>query len=311
MKMISEYVADGISSLKDLKQALYLAAQLEFSTIPPYLCAQWSIVHDPDRVEGLIHHVVGQEMNHMALAGNLLNAIGDVPRVARSGFIPKYPLKYLPGGIKQDKLVKLEPLSFDQLGVFMQIENPEFPPVAYSAGGSPASIGDFYNEIISGFNRVKPRFCRTANSVPVILYRPVTTVEEAIAVVTRIKVEGEGLQDSPDEPTYDGSSHAHYYLFKEIYRQRRLVKTQAGWRFSGSKICFPEVSKFQKDDHGHHLQIEFRRALTSLLVNLEMSWKGLDEFDVSGMFRIHKLGKALVLLGIRPEFTWLRPNKTL
>ena len=60
--------------------------QLEFATIPPYLCAQWSVKSDPDRVEGVLHKIVSQEMYHFALAGNLLSAIGRPARDRQSGF---------------------------------------------------------------------------------------------------------------------------------------------------------------------------------------------------------------------------------
>jgi len=39
MKTIAQFVKDRITSLADLQDALQTAMQLEFSTIPPYLCA--------------------------------------------------------------------------------------------------------------------------------------------------------------------------------------------------------------------------------------------------------------------------------
>ena len=49
---VADFVSSGVSSLSDLQAALQLAMQLEFSTIPPYLCAEWSIDgnNDPDDV---------------------------------------------------------------------------------------------------------------------------------------------------------------------------------------------------------------------------------------------------------------------
>jgi hypothetical protein len=58
MKTIKQYVESGISTLDELKHSLQIAMRLEFATIPPYLCAQWSIRRDPDRVEGVLHRVV-------------------------------------------------------------------------------------------------------------------------------------------------------------------------------------------------------------------------------------------------------------
>ena len=64
MKTIAQFVHDGIASTDDLKAALQTAMQLEFSTIPPYLCAEWSIDfnNDPDDVMTMIHGIVIQEM---------------------------------------------------------------------------------------------------------------------------------------------------------------------------------------------------------------------------------------------------------
>ena len=39
MKTIAQFVRDRITLLTDLQDALQTAMQLEFSTIPPYLCA--------------------------------------------------------------------------------------------------------------------------------------------------------------------------------------------------------------------------------------------------------------------------------
>jgi hypothetical protein len=128
MKTIAQFVANRITTLADLKDALQTAMQLEFSTIPPYLCAQWSINSDPSDVSDKIEDIVVQEMYHFALAGNMLTAIGGMPDVANAAFIPTYPTHVLPGGIRQALAVDLKPLTPDQVQVFMQIEYPEFPP---------------------------------------------------------------------------------------------------------------------------------------------------------------------------------------
>ena len=99
MKTIAQFVSDRIQSLADLKDALQIAMQLEFSTIPPYLCAQWSIDGDPGGVGDMIEGIVVQEMFHFALAGNMLTAIGGMPDIANASFIPTYPTNVLPGGI--------------------------------------------------------------------------------------------------------------------------------------------------------------------------------------------------------------------
>lgn len=65
-----------------LLDALQAALQLELSTIPPYLYAGWSITGaGPSGVAGTIGQIAREEMRHMALACNLLTAIGGPPDI--------------------------------------------------------------------------------------------------------------------------------------------------------------------------------------------------------------------------------------
>ncbi|MDX8502114.1 ferritin-like domain-containing protein [Mesorhizobium sp. VK4C] len=146
MKSIAEFVRDGISNLSELQDALQTAVRLEFSTIPPYLCAEWSITdgEDPDDVGGTLKDIVRQEMYHFAIAGNILSAIGRVSKIADSDFLLKYPTNYLPGGICQPEPVDLKPISPAQIHVFMQIEYPEFTPVADKGADTPATMPRAY-----------------------------------------------------------------------------------------------------------------------------------------------------------------------
>src|SRR5215470_7448984 len=95
-RTIRETVEVGISNIAELQGSLLTAIQLEFSTIPPYLCAQWSINNDPDNVEGTIENIVLQEMLHFGLACNMLTAIGGTPEIAEADFVPSYPTNGLP-----------------------------------------------------------------------------------------------------------------------------------------------------------------------------------------------------------------------
>jgi Ferritin-like len=63
MKTVAAFVGEGISAVPDLRDALQLAMQIEFSTIPPYLCALWSIDTnaDPGGVAALIETIVIQK----------------------------------------------------------------------------------------------------------------------------------------------------------------------------------------------------------------------------------------------------------
>jgi hypothetical protein len=303
MKTISQFVETGIPTLSDLKDALQLGMQLEFSTIPPYLCAQWSIREDPDRVEGILHKVVSQEMYHFALAGNLLAAISGTPSIAHADFLPKYPLRTLPGGIPQKMPVDLKPLNRKQIAVFMQIEYPEFTPIAVASAKRPATIGAFYNTVAEAFDTLQPDIDASALSVEVPFAKKIKTIADAITTIDWIKSEGEGLEDSPEEPLAD-HSYAHYYLFKEIYVERKLIKIDDKWKFEGALIRLPKVFDFKRRWLPPDPCVAFKEALSRLLADLQECWTLGTPPNVPGMFQLHILGRGLIERGICPEFAW-------
>src|SRR5262249_31010873 len=96
-----------------------------------------------------IRGIVIQEMLHMAIASNILIAIGGSPAINQRDFIPKYPGP-LPMNIG-DLTVGIEAFSIDLVkNTFMAIEEPENPiPVktAELEGVEYATIGQFYDAI--------------------------------------------------------------------------------------------------------------------------------------------------------------------
>ncbi len=308
MKTIAEFVRDGINSPADLQAALQTAMQLEFATMPPYLCAEWSvnIDNDPNDVAGMIHGIVVQEMYHFALAGNMLSAIGGTPSIANADFIPTYPTNELPGGIVQTLPVDLQPLSPNQLQVFMQIEYPEFPPVALVRGArGPATIGAFYDTIADGFTTVNPSINPNAYFVKMGEAVQIKTVADALVAITQIKAEGEGTEGSPDQPPDDPGQFAHYYVFKEILTGRTLVQDANGkWSFSGTPIQFPTVYNFQPSHAKPNPSAAFNQALSKLLAGLQTCWTSGTRPSLSAMSQLQVLGQGLIQQGIRPEFLW-------
>jgi Ferritin-like len=307
MKTIAQFVKDRIASLSDLQDALQTAMQLEFSTIPPYLCAQWSINADPSGVADMIGNIVVQEMYHFALAGNMLAAIGGVPRIANAAFIPRYPTNVLPGGIPQKLAVDLQPLTPDQAQVFMQIEYPEFPPVALAAG--PATIGAFYDTIAEGFTMVNPTINPNAFAVNSGEATPIKSVADALAAILLIKGEGEGTTGSPDQPPAGNKTFAHYYVFKEIFTQKTLMQDAAGhWSFTGAAIQFPTSFNFQQSTATPSPSLAFNGALSQLLISLQACWTSGARPNIGAMFTLQTLGSGLIKQGIRPEFLWASPT---
>src|SRR5262249_33248032 len=163
--------------------------------------------------------------------GNMLTAIHGLPDIANSSFIPAYPTNTLPGGIPQEVFVDLKPLTPDQAQVFMQIEYPQFTPVADVL--TPATIGAFYTTIAAGFNTVQPAINTTAFAVDYGETKPIKSIADALTAIALIQSEGEGTLGSPNQPPPGARSFAHYYVFKEIYAQKTLVKDAAGnWSFT-------------------------------------------------------------------------------
>ncbi|MFD1050385.1 ferritin-like domain-containing protein, partial [Kibdelosporangium lantanae] len=84
--------AHAINTLDDLRRHLQWAIELEHATIPPYMCALYSL--DPNRNAEAVQVVAGvlsEEMLHLALAANLLNAVGGSPKLDTPELLPPYP----------------------------------------------------------------------------------------------------------------------------------------------------------------------------------------------------------------------------
>jgi hypothetical protein len=128
--MLSRWLGDAQplfarSDMASLRAMLQLAIEIEHATIPPYLCALYSNRPGKNHEVALrIRGVVMEEMFHVALACNLLNAVGGEPALDRPGFVPRYP-DHLPGGFVPDLTVSLRRCSLEQLRLFSVIEQTE------------------------------------------------------------------------------------------------------------------------------------------------------------------------------------------
>jgi rubrerythrin len=70
MRTVAQILSAEIGRVEELRESLQLAVELEFSTIPRYRCAEWSI-RNGGNVQDTIDEIVIQEMGHMALACNI------------------------------------------------------------------------------------------------------------------------------------------------------------------------------------------------------------------------------------------------
>ena len=120
-----------INSREQLLYTLTEAAEIEHNLMCCYLYAAWSLkTEDGDGVDAAaqaelkswqraIFDIAIDEMTHLALVGNLMNALGGVAHFGR----PNFPVArgMLPAGLK----VRLAPFSRETLQHFIFLERPE------------------------------------------------------------------------------------------------------------------------------------------------------------------------------------------
>lgn len=322
-RTIRETVENGISTLVELQDALLTAIQLEFSTIPPYLCAQWSINNDPSQVSGMIQDVVLQEMLHFGLACNMYTATGGSLKgqIATPDFVPTYPTDGLPGGVHPGLVVSLVPTSSQALQTFMSIEYPEgalavqqpaSPPPP--APPTPPTIGQFYQTIATGFNTVfptgslpnNPSLNQVVTSIDSDQLFAINNVADALNAITEITDQGEGTNASPDEGTFDPNELAHYYTFAEVYYGAMVKQVGNGFQYAGDPVSMPSVFNFAPQPPNASDQQTFIGAFTTLLTQLESCWTSGFSIDtaVGTMFTLKSAGVTLIQAGATPQFSF-------
>lgn len=316
------------TSADDLVGLVAEAVRLEFATIPPYLTAMLSLRPGQNReIWWAIHDVVVDEMLHMLIGCNLLNALGARPALDTAGFVPTYP-GALPLGIASGLEVGLEPFSLDLVGrVFMEIEEPEHPlvfPAALAATAEApefATIGEFYRTLAKVLGElgdgvlvgdparqvVAPRWFPAGRLFPIV------DVASAVRAIDLVTEEGEGTATSPIDP--DGDV-AHYYRFAAIRHGRALVADATapeGFSFTGPAFPFDEAGVWPLTTNQHHEDLDadtepwrrvarFRATFTRLLDALQRVVDGepghLDA-AMGLMFELKLAGQMLVAAPIR------------
>jgi len=226
---------DPSPSLQSVLDALQQAIKLEHATIPLYLYALYSL--DPTKnaeIVAIIESVVVEEMLHMTLSSNVLNALGGSPEINKPGFIPTYP-GALPGGVESQLTVHLAPFSMsgpvDQLQTFLTIEAPEDPLVFSAVEDDTITIGEFYDAVSASIEALgEGAFLNPSpNQVgPDLMWQSVVVTDVATAqqAIQTIVDQGEGTSTSPLEVV--GAGYAHYYRFMQIQKGHLLVPVEGG-----------------------------------------------------------------------------------
>jgi Ferritin-like len=144
----------GTDDREALQQAAQLALQVEFTTIPAYLSAMYSIAEPGSTAYQLLRSVVVEEMFHLNQAANLLIGIGGLPKLTGDA-APSYPT-YLPKANRATTpfigLVEASPIVFGS--VFAAIEAPA-PPLAPPQADQYDTIAQLYEALRIGLHAYK------------------------------------------------------------------------------------------------------------------------------------------------------------
>ena len=243
-------------TLENLHEHLRVAMTLELSTIPPYLCALYSIekgdttksdYHEiyGDNAEAahIIRSVMMEEMLHFTLVGNVLNAVGGDICINEKKYVPEYPT-VLPDSAG---LFKIHLSKFDKTAIktFLRIEQPT-PTDAKPALNGYTTIGQFYHAIVKLMEKLeieaedRGETIFTGDESLQIDKRyyyggggeiiSVTNLESAKAAIDVILEQGEGSETSIYDTDHEEFGQirelAHYFKFNEIYEERRYATCQ-------------------------------------------------------------------------------------
>jgi rubrerythrin len=296
----------NVSDLPTVHKLLQQAIELEHATVPPYLYALYSLDASKNKeIVNILQSVVVEEMLHMTLASNVLNALGGTPNIEHRDFIPEYPGP-LPGGVESQLIVQLAPFSIgnnSQLKTFLTIEEPENPidyPVKLLIEGSKKiTIGEFYQNIKEFIIKIgdsaftnPPRHQVGPDLMEGSIV--VTNVDTACQAIETIVRQGEGTEQSPTEPgPYEW---AHYYRFEQINKGKELQKDNNGkFSYSGKPISLntngiynapinPKSSKYPQNSLQQLACNNFNYTYTSLLFALHKLVNGQateEQFNIA------------------------------
>lgn len=239
------------SDRRELRELMAHAIRIELSTIPPYATAAYTIAEAgqydsiaPMTVNAepleVIRQVMLEEMLHMTLAANILNALGGHVVLNCATAIPSYPCHILPSG--KGPKAHLRRFTKAQVHAFREIERaPEnFEKVRDGDCLKAETIGGFYYCV----RKKLEALCRTYPSKEIFIgdpawqigpehywggggeVFPVTGERSAIRALKMIVEEGEGADlggragDGDLIPGIEEEDIAHFFKFNEILLSR-------------------------------------------------------------------------------------------
>jgi hypothetical protein len=316
-----------IKTVEGLRRHLQTAIELEHSTIPPYLCALYSIPDGSNQESAqVIRSVVMEEMLHMILAANVLNAIGGEPSINHRHFVPEYPT-YLPHS-NDSFLVNLEKFSKPAIETFLKIELPAAPHAPPEAGHYQ-TIGQFYEAIEIALKelsqeeniftgdpqrQVTPDYYYGGGG-EIIAVTGEDALDKALAALREIVGQGEGVHHS----IFDGDhrifgqeiEYAHYFRFNEIHEGQHYTNRDTprsgptgkplpvNWNEVYNMQLNPKMQDYPLGSELREKSYEFNRTYMGLLNGLHFALNGNPEDLLDAVVGMYDLKyKAIELMKI-------------
>jgi CDGSH-type Zn-finger protein len=338
----------AISSVNSLRQHIQTAIELEHSTLPPYLCALYSL-KDGNNVEArnVLQSVALEEMLHLTLAANILNAIGGRPVLDSPRLMPGHPttLPHSDGSIA----LSLRPFSREAVQGFLAVERPA-PADGVPEDENYATIGQFYRAIEEGLVRLGAElgeaalFCGDpARQVTDALYYggagriiAVSDLDSARKALSEIVSQGEGVDH---QSIFDGDQDmfhperdeiAHYFRFEQLLLGRAFRRgdtpssgptgepVSVDWSAVYPMPVNPKSADFPPGSKARDAIDGFNSTYCSLLQLLEQTFNGLPMLLKHATGAMYGLKQWMIDLmawefdgsvQAGPSFEWIPPDE--
>jgi hypothetical protein len=293
-----------LNTVQDARAMLQKAIGVEFGTLPPYLYALYSIKPGTNaEAAQRIKSIAMQEMVHMCLACNILNALGGKPVLHPQKYPGPLPADIGPEG-GEPLTLHLYPFSVEAMEQGMAIEQPEEVPdipiqqhLAAALEGKSVTIGHFYR-ILDAFLSTLPPTDWTPGRNQIVDNQflagqilAVNNYPAAHKAIREIVSEGEGSQKGTKVNPLDFQNEvAHYYRFGEIFHDKVLTKADnpTGYAWGPAKLgvdwsgAYPAINDpgahdFSRDSPAAQAaQAACNAAFTAMVVALQRAVNGQD-----------------------------------
>ncbi len=312
----------------ELLENLQTAVELEHSTIPPYLTAYFTINQDTNAFAwGVIRSVFMEEMLHMTLACNILNAVGGSPVIDKPEFIPEYPAEFNFG----DRHFEVDIAKFSKktIETFLKIEAPsakqgdeilKFSNVFLSEITVPEeTIGEFYQKIKDQLCLLVKHFGEKEvfNGDPKLQIMPkdyyggggeiivVHNLQTALDAIDVIIDQGEGasgtIYDGDESYFGEGEEVAHFYRFAEIYLGKKYKEgdhpkdppsgeeVNVHWEAASNMINNPKMESFPEGSAAKVKAKEFNDLYSHFLRLLHLTFNGQSSLIVKAIGMMYQM----------------------